>query len=339
MKGILVLSRWSGVVLASMFAMAATVSSFASGCGGGNDRYYCDGNGCYSCDGYGCSNVTPPAPQSCNGNAGCASGSVCTSLGCQASCKVDTDCQRGNVCISGLCGAPGTDAGTPKECTTKADCTGTSQVCIANKCETCGGTSGPCPCTASTDCTNGDQCAGGVCTPAVDLCKYSSECATGESCANGQCVKTCTQASDCGAGKTCTKGVCQTDPSQAQCTSDASCSGATPKCVGGSCVASCTVDTDCSSGNYCNQGACVPDTRPQPTCGQTGLAACAANQQCVDGFCRYDCTTDNDCKLIDARIGYCGTDHVCRTLAEAHPQCTGATGCAAGQICVDNVCK
>jgi len=152
-------------------------------------------------------------------------------------------------------------------------------------------------------------------------------------------VKACTDVSQCSQGEACTKGVCQPDPGKAQCTGDAQCSGSTPKCVDGSCAAACTSDAQCGDGKYCNHGACVIDTRPKPICTDTDKSACGATQQCVDGFCKYPCQSDANCKVIDARIGYCGIDHVCRTQAEAHPQCTKPEDCTGGLQCIDNACK
>jgi len=327
--------RWSSVV-ATLTMLGALIWS---GCGSSDDRYYCDDHGCYTCDGYGCTTATPPAPPACTGNASCASGSVCTSSGCAKSCQTSDTCDKGTVCSSGLCVAPGQDAGTPKECTTKADCGGAGHLCIDSHCQACGGTSGPCSCTATSDCSDGDVCAGGVCTAPANVCHFASECPAGDSCVDGQCVKACTDVSQCSQGEACTKGVCQPDPGKAQCTGDAQCSGSTPKCVDGSCAAACTSDAQCGDGKYCNHGACVIDTRPKPICTDTDKSACGATQQCVDGFCKYPCQSDANCKVIDARIGYCGIDHVCRTQAEAHPQCTKPEDCTGGLQCIDNACK
>ncbi len=344
MKTLVSLSKWSGVV--AILLMVTSV--LWTGCSPANERYYCDDNGCYSCDGYGCSTVTPPASQPCTGNSSCASGSMCTAAGCEKACQSTTDCERGTVCKEGLCSAPGGtsngDAGT-KECTTKTDCTG-GAACVANKCQACGGTNGPCPCAVSADCSNGDTCAGGVCTAPKNTCKFSSECADGKTCANGQCVTTCTASGQCGAGLICTQGVCEPDPSQATCKGDANCSGSTPKCVSGSCVPACTGDASCAAGQYCNEGACVSDTRPKPICSASDSSACHSNssdagpsEMCVDGYCKYSCNVDHDCQIIDSRIGFCGTDKVCRNQTEAHPQCTVQADCPAGKACVGNLCK
>ncbi|MFO0671173.1 MAG: hypothetical protein U0235_16355 [Polyangiaceae bacterium] len=112
------------------------------------------------------------------------------------------------------------------------------------------------------------------------------------------------------------------------CTSDAQCSGATPKCLAGKCSAPCTSDTQCGAGNYCNQGACRRHAAEADLhrAGQVGVLGQPSVPTATGQ--RPTCGKDDDCRLIDARIGYCGVDHVCRTPAEAKPQCTAQTDCA-----------
>jgi hypothetical protein len=95
----------------------------------------------------------------------------------------------------------------------------------------------------------------------------------------------------------------------------------------------------CGAGNYCSQGACVPDTRPKGNCQIDTDCTSAAGQKCIGGICKYPCTSDGQCQLIDTRIAYCGTDQVCRSFTEAHPQCTTKSDCTGTQDCVGNVCK
>jgi len=177
----------------------------------------------------------------------------------------------------------------------------------------------------------------GTWQPPPPACKYPSDCPDGKSCVNGQCVPTCTDPSQCSPGNTCVKGVCQ--PGPPQCTADKDCPAATPKCAGGRCVSVCTKDSECPTGDYCYQGACIPDTRGTQNCSATDTSKCNASQKCVDGFCKYTCSSDTTCEHIDERIAFCGVDKVCRTQAEAHPQCTSSTTCASGQLCVNNVCE
>jgi hypothetical protein len=303
-------------------AFAGVSLFWAEGCGPGDTRYYCDATGCYNCDGYGCHSVTPPPPTKCSGTASCAQNQICTDQGCEPICKVDTDCPQGDVCKSGLCVSPTVQPGNPIACTSNADC------------------------------SNGDQCVGSgtwaKCEAPSNVCQYSSQCGQGKACANGECLVDCSQPNvTCPSGTTCTKGVCE-PTTGTQCTSDAQCSGSTPKCEQGTCVAQCTVATDCPSGDVCESGACVPNTGTTPDC--TGNTDCLSNQECLNGFCRYtcapttcssanNCTTAQQCLLIDVRIGYCAKDDTCRDIQEAQAQCLSATDCASGQLCISNQCK
>ncbi len=361
------MSAWSRVS-AMVGALAAVGAIVWSGCGTGDDRYYCDDSGCYSCDGYGCRGVQAPSTTPCTGTSNCAGGSICTVQGCAATCNQSSDCPKGTVCTSNVCVAPGS-TGTVKECTTAAECTGgnvcvgnkcvpapdagpdaapqctkgsdctSAQACVQGKCQTCGGANGPCACSVTSDCNSPNVCASGVCTPATDTCKYSSDCGGGI-CIDGKCETACGPNNTCATGYTCIKGGCEKNPTGSTCTKSTDCtSPTTPYCVGGQCVAKCSTDPECGQGNYCNQGACAPDTRPQGNCQNDNQCTGGPGQKCIGGICKYPCGDDNACKLIDVRIGYCGMDKVCRSFEEAHPQCTGKSECANGQDCVSNVCR
>jgi hypothetical protein len=315
-----------------LVAVGLGLVAWGQGCSPSSDGYRCDATGCWECDGYGCKPVPPPTPTKCTGNSSCPQGQICTEKGCVVICQSDATCPKGTVCKSGTCLAPTDPVPTPLECTTKADCAGGA--CIGNKCVACGGTNGPCPCTRSADCTTGEVCSGGACTAASNTCKYSSECGAGKVCADGKCVGDCENGETCPSGTQCVKGACQ--PQAGGCTSNAQCAP-TEKCVAGACAPSCTDSSTCGPGQFCDQGACVLDTRPTPSC--TGQGQCGPDQQCVGGFCKYTCQTDLECKLIDARIGYCGQDKVCRSQSEAQPQCTLSADCPQGKICISNQCK
>ncbi len=283
-----------------------------SGCGPGNERYYCDASGCWSCDGYGCNAVKPATPSSCTGTKGCPSGQVCTDKGCAQVCASDAQCAKGTVCLAGQCGAPGSAPAALKECSSRSDCEA-GKVCVANK---CGG------CVAKTDCAANETCSAGVCIvpPAATTCKFSSECEVGKICADGSCLVSC-ETTPCAAGFNCVKGACQPDGSGAICKGDA----------------------ECGPGKLCQGGKCVVDTRPKPNCSVDADCNSGSGpaRKCVESFCKYTCTTDLQCRQIDARIGWCAKDGVCRTQAEANAECIpGRVPCQdASKSCVDNVCK
>jgi Cys-rich repeat protein len=403
-------SRFSAMALAAVTGVIV----WSSGCGPGDERYYCDNTGCYSCDGYGCRNVNPPGNSPCTGNTSCPSGSVCTDKGCVQTCSTDADCPHGTVCNANQCVAPGQTGGNVKECTTNAECKagqqcqnntcvaapdggsgcvkqsspsassgcdpekedlytcqgsdqpagscrpsaqpgsfcclkpppectkgsdcGDGKACEQGKCQACGGAAGPCQCAQQSDCGGNLTCSGGICQPPGDVCKYNSDCTPGV-CADGRCEAACGPSNACPNGYTCVKGACDKNPTGNSCTSNGQCSAPTPFCVGGHCAAGCTNDQQCGAGNYCDQGACAPDTRPKGNCQSDTQCNTAAGQKCVQGICKYPCSDDNQCKLIDVRIGYCGADKVCRSYAEAHPQCTTKAECSSPQDCIGNVCQ
>jgi hypothetical protein len=131
------------------------------------------------------------------------------------------------------------------------------------------------------------------------------------------------------------KGGCVPTPGSG-CTLDSQCPTATPKCVAGTCEPACTADSQCPTGDYCDQGACVIDTRPKPNC--MSNTDCLGTQQCIGGYCRYSCTSVNACQTIFVLFTHC-IDMICKTDAEASPQCTSQADCTPPQSCVSNVCR
>ncbi len=296
-------TRFAAVSLA-VGAIGATVWT---GCGSSSDTV-CDdaGENCMVCDGYGCS----PMPKNQ------------IDAGADVS-FVEPKKDSGSKPDTGKADSGKPDTGKPDTGIVRGPC-GTA-------------TGGPCACTSSASCANGEQCVAGACEAPTAVCEYTSQCADGKTCADGQCVASCSASTPCAAGFTCTKGVCEPTPSSSVCTSNADCrSPSAPFCVSGSCVASCTADSQCATGDYCDDGACVLDTRPTPDC--TTNSDCLSTQVCQGGYCLYSCGTSLDCEEIDARIPVC-VDSVCRSSAEANPACTTQSDCTAGQDCISNVCE
>jgi hypothetical protein len=201
----------------------------------------------------------------------------------------------------------------------------------------CGGTNGPCACTKTSDCSSDQECVAGACQASSTVCEYSSQCGSSDVCVNGQCLAACGEGTPCTTGFTCTNGACEPAPAQNTCTSNANCPSTAPDCISGGCAPACTQDAECPTGDYCDQGACVLDTRTRPDCTEGG-GQCLANQVCQGGFCLYTCSTDSECMEIDSRIPDC-SNNVCRSTAEANPQCTSQSDCETGQSCVGNVCE
>lgn len=112
------------------------------------------------------------------------------------------------------------DAPPPPECTTDAQCGGSTPYCVANRCEACNGAS---TCTASAPvCSSTDYTCGG-CAADADCSLYA---ATPNCAPSGACVE-CVNTADCG--------------------------GTSPICDGQSCRA-------CEAGSECGSGECHVDT-------------------------------------------------------------------------------
>lgn len=323
-------------VLATLFAVAWV------GCGPGSDnRYYCDSTGCFECDAYGCTTVHAPERKPCTGGGSCETGSLCTASGCAQSCSNDVPCGKGEVCKGGLCASPSEELGGTIECTAKADCP--NGTCVAGACRACGGTAGPCPCSTATDCSSPDQiCVSGLCTAPTNTCTFSSECGQGKVCADSRCLTSC-EAAPCSNGAQCEKGVC-VPPTTPTCSTDAECSGNTPRCMAGSCRKACASGSECGTGEFCDQGACIVDTRPKSNCTDDSQCGGTATtpKKCMGGFCKFTCTAEQGdayCRTIDNRIGSCAKDLVCRSAAEANAACRATSDCTGGKNCIDNQCR
>lgn len=299
----------------------------APGCGPGDTEYRCDSTGCFECDGYGCKEVPSPTPLPCSyaGDTACASGTVCTELGCLAPCKTDGECAKGLVCRDAFCAPPTITGVKPLTCSASTDCSklGAGALCVDGKC------------------VAAPPCEGTSCT-----CKYSSDCGTGRICVDSKCATACSATSPCPTGFDCSdKGYCvEGKPTCGLAAGGAACPSG-EKCVDGHCSAGCATDDQCLGADgkpdptqRCVGGACVADPRTDPKC--SGDAQCATgSQKCVDGFCKYTCTTDDTCKAIDSRIGACSpTEKICRAPEEITAKCTSKADCG-DKSCVDGQCK
>ncbi len=207
------------------------------------------------------------------------------------------------------------------------------------------------PCTADTQCDDGDACTtdtcvAGACTSTVDPsctpCVADADCAddgnpcTTETCSAGACVRTvdpsctpCAVDSECDDGNACTTdtcvaGVCTStvDPSCTACVTDADCAD----------------DGDPCTTETCSAGACVRTVDPSCT-------PCTADSDCDDGD---DCTTDACVKgvCIETQIDGCapnppedctnGIDDDGDGLVDCHdPDCAGFPTCAGVEVCGD----
>lgn len=147
-----------------------------------------------------------PGESGCS-KTGCASGEVCTSLGCQESCGgqvclagyycKDNDCVRpdlsgtGGTGGSNACGAGGESGNT---CNPTVDDAGTAQLwdpcqdskdCIASL--TCSDERCTVECSADSDCGSAGTCSKkGLCVPVVGV--FGEDCDAAEDCASRVCL-------------------------------------------------------------------------------------------------------------------------------------------------------
>jgi hypothetical protein len=325
----------TAAVLVSVFGLTAL-----AGCPGPDNDVVCVGNGCCD-DGYTpCEDDEPDPTYDAGADATSSDGGYAYDGSTRfdgSDGAMDAGSDAGDAHAS-------TDADAATSCTGFASCA-VGEACNAGVCTACGGSNGPCPCTASSQCGAGLECVANACTPKAAACHYGTDCASGDVCDDGQCVASCT--TSCASG-TCSKGACvPAPPTGIACSDDTACTAAAspgaPFCVDGHCAAACGGDagTDagtCAAGFTCNQGACVASTGPAVEC--TASTDCSASgQTCVNNLCKFLCTSSNDCIAHDTRFPTCAVDGVCRTTAEASPQCKSQYDCAPGQDCIDNLCE
>jgi hypothetical protein len=126
-----------------------------------------------------------------------------------------------------------------------------------------------------------------------------------------------------------------------QCDASRPCpTGAT--CEAGRCAVGCLDASECGAGELCERGLCRPDVAPRPFCASD--ADCAAGHPCLNGVCRTLCPggTVEECQRSDAQFVSCmsmGTTRLCLMRSEATPECVTPSDCAAGERCIDALCR
>jgi hypothetical protein len=311
-----------------------TLLGCTAGCefwGKDKTRYYtyCDGTGCYTCDPGGCAPTggrvggSCASPQQCPEGCYCDSGSgTCVEGG---SCQSSQDCPSGFSCNTARrsCQPDASDAGVrlpdgagldvdagrPPSCTVDCDCGG-QQVC------------------------QNARCVAAPPDPSVG-CTFNHECGSGQ-CVNNRCQARCSSNNDCGTGDVCQGGFCLANPApRGGCTYNVDC-GPGSTCINSACHGDCQSNSDCKNPrDFCDSGICKPDWRRVPQCRDNG--GCAASEECVNAVCRAHCWINADCgSCVNqpvCQLGYCVAPF------EVNPMCTGQSGCAPGQSCVNASCR
>lgn len=307
---------------------------------------------------------TPDAGTPDSGSATCTTDDDCPSdQHCDAAtmmcidgtgdaCAMDSECGDGRVCNTAVtdCGATRCrNACEPATCTGHADCG--SWVCIEGACAeppSCAGMAcpgdlvcnaqqvcePPTTCTADTDCTAPQICAGGVCTSPTS-CTDSTQCPGGLLCQLGTCDDACTQDPDCG---DTTMFTCETATGlcRARCFDDNTCDFGFI-CESLVCLpAQCTVDSDCTGANE----ECQGEENGHGRCVE--VFACMGDGDCPDNFVCENmtcvelpaCLTDRDCDAMS----YCEDRHCQPAEACTNGSCAAGFDCV-GDRCVPAVCR
>jgi len=242
-----------------------------------------------------------------------------------------------NGCQSGVCNI---STGMCVPCLGDNDCA-SGQTCntTTNQCET----PPPPTCTVDAQCSNGQICLNGTCTPG---CDQNSQCVSNNcDLSTHTCVPPppCTTDSQCGSGQICLNGSCTPGCDQNnQCVSN-QCDLSTHNCVP---PPTCSTDGDCASGQICLNGSCTPGCDqnsqcssnncdlsthtcvPPPSC--SADTDCDSGQICLNGTCTPGCDQNSQCTSNSCDL----STHTC----VPPPTCSSDTDCASGEICLNGTC-
>lgn len=268
----------------------------------------------------------------CTADAQCGAGRVCANDSCVPGCSAANP-----VCPSGL--VCDTRAGKCVGCVDNANCT-TPPLSICNP-----ATQSCVECLANTDCRDPSKPICDTTNNTCVRCVVDSQCPAGNVCTNHACVPGCNANQPCPAGQVCgANGQC------VQCTTDANCSGATPRCdtttnrcvpclpgatdncpMGQYCRADFVCERGCKSGADCPSGMCVNHS----CTGCTNDNQCAAGSVCQSGTCVSACSATNPCGAGQD----CCNGH-CKDYKNDNQNC-GACGnvCGSGTTCCNGMCK
>jgi hypothetical protein len=295
-----------------------------------------------------CEPTPKPTGTTCDDNAFCTTGDVCTSGSCAGSAR---DCSgAGDQCNSGSCDESA-DSCVPQPISDGTSCDDATFCTVSDTC-----TSGACGGSARACAWAGDQCNDGVCDESASSC-VAEPVTDGTTCDDGEFCTTsdeCTQGS-CGGADTdcsaftdqCNAGMCDegSDNCYAAPVSDGvTCDDSDPctvtdECGSGSCGGS---PKDCSAlDDQCNVGVCdavtgnceaVPVSNGT-TCDDGSF--CTVSDVCSSGTCGG---SSRDCSGEDDQCN----DGVCDEGSDAcvKQPVTNGTTCDDGQFCTDaDICS
>lgn len=333
-----------------------------------DDHHYrvCTSSGCYDCPDRSYSGSC--ASWQCNDSADCPPGYGCDAYNqCTPGSVVPTDggarCTKPSDCTLGQnCGNDGfchvgdcSNSGCPANY--KCTLSGGQLACVS-----AGTSDGGTGCRSDASCAAslgaGAKCLNSTCVRPEDQCFDATQCTNGQLCVQGVCTPSCAGGKACPTGYACdSRGVCSVNPTP--CTSGGSqCSGNTV-CVEEHCVSPCGVGGTCATGLVCVNGGCMPDEKPQFVCGAEGRRGdgttgnCAVGSICLRHNCYIACATGDGgadagdaCKNAD-RFNVCkavatasGSYDVCGSATNLGSECDPKKACAnVAQICIDGFCR
>ncbi|MBA2663903.1 MAG: cell wall-binding repeat-containing protein [Bradymonadaceae bacterium] len=302
-----------------------------------NDKGECTGSACDSCEDVECETgevcYRGVCHASCEDDAQCGAGLICTEQRCAAADCSLAPCRDGEVCFRGIC---------HEACERSDDCPG-EQVCEQGRCTLDDRKA----CEGSIDCPDGHFCSRGFCAATGrEVCGANGTCASAHQCYEGLCFSECPAGGSCPGGSRCyaDQQICL--PLDG--CDEGYCQG-TDVCDGGICYPGlCEQSTDCPSGHFCRRGYCKPTERE--ICGAGGTCSTAHN--CYQGLCFPECENeeepcgpnascllpDNVCLPLEGCIeDYCQGSQVCDD-GFCLQGCQKDSQCAPGQDCIAGLC-
>lgn len=305
------------------------------------------------------------SPDDCCGDSDCVGGACCVLQG--SSCRSSAECCGDLLCEGGRCVLPMDDCGRDGgPCCAGGECRSGS-VCVAGRCETCGGDGEVCcappsECAAGLTCRSGrcgapDPSCGGAGQPccAGDRCEGALACMAGTcampatECAYADCAE-CTRHYPCGwcadTGR-CGVGT-SSGPSSGSCMRwswlASQCMGPTDPCADATTCEACTARPGCG---FCD-GACRSGTAMGPSEGR-----CTGRWSWLSLDCAPpadDCARHSDCAACTAqpRCGWCAATNTCSSGTSSGPSsgscsswswlassCPSTDACATHESCLD----
>jgi len=281
---------------------------------------WCDANTLKGqmCDGLGNCVNDPTGGQAC-------SPYLCQGSSCTSPCVADSSCITNYWCGSGVCQAK---LANGQPCTAGSQCVNGN--CIDGYCcnTACSGLCYACSAAKKHQGINGE------CGPVLSGQDDDNDCAVGAECKEDG---TCNGSGACRmvvSGAPCGSTVCLANAVAGQhcnglgsCVNNSSGTDCAPYlCSSGACTTPCALDAHCLTGHFCDNGSCTAKVANGTPC--TSGSQCSTGN-CVDGFC-CDAACSSTCQACSAEKKGTGANGVCGWIVKgADPD----EECAEGDQC------